>query len=89
MDNMNRFPGISIPDQMPDLNAPNNIGSWRQLLSENTGRFVRIEIAVFVSGPMKTVCGTIYAVGNAYVVLINEGKVVAADILGIKAVYFD
>ena len=89
MDNISKFLGISIPEQMPDHNAPNSIGSWRQLLSANVGRSVRIEIAVFISGPMKTVFGTIYSVGNSYVVLINDGKAFAVDILGIKAAYFE
>lgn len=89
MDNMNKFPGITIPEEMPDHNSPNSIGTWRQLLSANVGRFVRLEIAVFVSGPMKTMCGVIYSVGNSYCVLINEGKPIVADILGIKAAYFE
>ena len=89
MENTEKFPGINIPEQMPDLNSQNSIGSWRQLLSENVGRCVRIEVAVFISGPMKTFCGTIYSVGNSYVVLLCDGKVVVADILGIKAAYFE
>ncbi len=80
---------INIPDQMPDFNSPGNIGSWRQAFAANIGRFVRLEIAVVVSGPLRSVCGTIYSVGNQYVGLVCDGKIVLADILGIKFAYFD
>jgi len=89
---MEKFCGpseINIPDNMPDFDSPGNIGSWRQVLAANVGRHVRIEIAIGLETPLKSVCGEIYFVGNAYIGLICNGKVVLADILGIKFAYFD
>ncbi len=88
MDRMCGMPGI-IPDEMPDFNSPGNVGSWRQILAANIGRKARIDIALELDTPLKSVCGEIYFVGNAYVALISNGKVLLADILGIKFVYFE
>ncbi len=81
-------PEINIPDEMPDFNSPGNIGSWRQLLAANIGREIRMEISTSISGNLRVTCGTIYAVGNAYVALVSEGNIVAVDILSIKYIYF-
>ncbi len=80
---------INIPEIMPDYNSPGNIGSWRQILAANIGRFVRIEISPSLSGPLRASCGTIYAVGNAYVALLCEGKTTLVDILAIKYAIFE
>ncbi|MDE7464562.1 MAG: hypothetical protein K2M48_05990 [Clostridiales bacterium] len=82
-------PGINVPDQLPDFNAPNNVGSWRQLFAANIGKFVKLEIGVQLEGPLRSVCGEIYSVGNSYVSLLNCGKVIVADILAIKFAYFE
>ncbi len=82
-------PAITIPDQLPDFDSLGNVGSWRQLLAANIGRYVKMEIAVLIDSPLRVVCGEIYAVGNNYVVLINNGKIITADILGVKIVYFE
>ena len=89
MERMCGMPGINIPDEMPDFNSPGNIGSWRQILAANIGRKVRLDISLGLDSPIKTVCGEIYFVGSSYVALINSGKVLLADILGIKFAYFD
>ncbi len=81
--------GINIPDQLPDFNSQGNIGSWRQLLAANIGRNVKLEIGIQLEGPLRTVCGEIYTVGNSYVGLINNGKVIVADILSLKFAYFE
>ncbi len=84
-----KVPEINIPDQMPDFDSPGNIGSWRQILAANIGRHVRLEISTSVNGNLKSVCGTIYTVGNAYVALACDGKIMLADILAVKFVYFE
>lgn len=89
MENNCKTPSMNIPDQLPDFNSPGNIGSWRQLLAANIGRYVRIEIAIQLDGPLRTVCGEIYSVGNSYVSLINNCTIVVADILSIKFAYFE
>lgn len=80
---------INIPDEMPDFNAPGNVGAWRQLLAANIGRHIKIEISPTVSGALRSTCGTIYAVGNSYVVLVCDGDFIAVDTLSVKYVYFD
>lgn len=82
-------PSINIPDQLPDFNSPGNIGSWRQLLAANIGRYVKLEIGVQLEGPLRSVCGEIYSVGNSYVSLINNGMIIVADILSLKFAYFE
>ena len=74
---------------MPDFNSPGNVGTWRQLFAANIGRVVKIEITVQLDGPTRSVCGEIYAVGNSYVALVCNGKIVAVDILAIKFAYFE
>ena len=80
---------INIPEEMPDFNSPGNIGSWRQILAANIGRNVKIEIAIQFDGPTRSACGEIYVVGNSYVGLLCNGKIVLVDTLAIKFVYFD
>lgn len=82
-------PSINIPDPLPDFNSPNNVGTWRQLFAANIGKYVTMEIGVQLEGPLRTVCGEIYSVGNSYVSMINNGKIVVADILAIKFAYFE
>ncbi len=83
------MPEINIPEQSPDFNSPGNIGSWRQLFAANIGRKVRLEIVVYLSGPLHVVCGTLYSVGNSYVTLVCDNKIVAVDILAVKFAYFE
>ncbi len=80
---------INIPDEMPDFNSPGNIGTWRQIFAANIGRTVKIEITVQLDGPTRSACGEIYVVGNSYVGLLCNGKVVLVDILSVKFAYFD
>lgn len=89
MENKCPQPNFNVPDQLPDFNAPNNVGSWRQLFAANIGKHVTMEIGVQLEGPLRTVCGEIYSVGNSYVSMINNCKIIVADILSIKFAYFD
>lgn len=79
---------INIPEAMPDFNSQGNVGSWRQVLAANIGKFVKLEIALTFDGPLRTVCGEIYFVGNSYVALIYNEKIVLADILALKFATF-
>lgn len=89
MENTCGMPEINIPEEMPDFNSPGNVGSWRQILEANIGRKVRLDIALGLDTPLKSVCGEIYFVGNSYVALISNCKVLLADVLGIKFACFE
>lgn len=82
-------PNINVPEILPDFNSQGNIGSWRQFFAANIGKYVKLEIGIQLEGPLRSVCGEIYSVGNSYVTLLNCGKVIAADILSIKFAYFE
>ncbi len=82
-------PEINIPEEGPDFNSPGNIGSWRQLFAANIGKYVKIEVSTTLNGALRAVCGVIYAVGNSYILLVNDGKVIAADILSVRFAYFE
>lgn len=80
---------INIPEEGPDFNSPGNIGSWRQLFAENIGKYVKIEVSVMLNGNLRMVCGVIYAVGNSYVALKCDGKIICADILAVRFATFE
>ncbi len=79
---------VNIPENMPDFNSQGNVGSWRQVLAENIGKQVKLEISLSIDGQLRVVCGEIYFVGAQYVALISNGKVILSDILGIKFITF-
>ncbi len=82
-------PEITIPEELPDFNAQGSMGSWRQLLAANIGRYVKIEVAPTLDGSLRMSCGTIYAVGSFYVVLVSGGKATVVDTMSIKYAYFE
>lgn len=78
---------INLPDPLPDFNAPNNVGTWKQLFAANIGRRVKIEIALF-DGTVRSICGDLYLVGNSYVGVTCGDKLCFADIFAIKFASF-
>ncbi|MBD5132617.1 MAG: hypothetical protein HDT28_08555 [Clostridiales bacterium] len=78
---------INIPDPMPDFNAENNVGLWKQLFATNIGKRVKIDIALF-DGSIRSICGDIYIVGNAYVGVSCDGKIILGDIYSVKFATF-
>lgn len=78
---------INIPDPLPDFNSENNVGSWKQLFASNIGRRVKIEISLF-DGTVRSVCGDIYIVGNAYVGVSSGENICLVDIFSVKLATF-
>lgn len=78
---------INIPDPLPDFNSDNNIGTWKQLFATNIGKRVKIDIGLF-DGSLKSICGDIYIVGNAYVGVSCDGKIMLCDIYSVKFATF-
>ena len=87
MDCENRPVDINIPDPMPDFNSENNVGLWKQLFAANIGKRVKVEIALF-DGTVRSICGDIYLVGNAYIGLACGDKLCFGDIYSVKFVTF-
>ncbi len=87
MDCENRPVDINIPEPLPDFNAENNIGTWKQLFASNIGKRVKIEISLF-DGTVRSICGDIYLVGNAYVGVSSGDKLCFGDLFSIKFVTF-
>lgn len=78
---------INFPDPLPDFNALNNVGTWKQLFAANMGKRVKIEISLF-DGSIRTICGDIYIVGNAYVGLMCGNNICLGDIFSIRFATF-
>lgn len=87
MDCENRPVDINIPDPMPDFNSENNVGLWKQLFAANIGKRVKVEISLF-DGTVRSICGDIYLVGNAYIGLSCGDKLCFGDIYSIRFVTF-
>lgn len=79
---------VTFPDAIPNFNEPPFRGTYQQLLYFNIGHCVTVE-SLAGSGVMLTVTGMIEDVGSQYVLLRQEsGKVITADMYGIKRITF-
>lgn len=87
MDCNTRQVDVNIPDPLPDYNSENNLGSWRQLFAANMGKRVKIDIAM-LDGSLRSITGDIYLVGNAYVGVSCDGKLLFGDVYSIKFATF-
>ena len=63
--------------------SPGMTASWRSLLSQNLGKWVAADFLVG-TGRLVHREGVLYAVGNDYLVLQNEGGYISADLYALK-----
>lgn len=77
---------INIPENMPDFEVQSAIGTVNALLDANIGRRVKIDFTM-MNGGLCSITGTVYAVGNSYVLLKNEEGFITGDIYSIKFVH--
>lgn len=78
---------INFPEPAPDLNSPQNVGTFKQLFAANMGRRVKIEISLF-NGALQSITGDLYIVGETYVGVTCADKVYLCDVYSIKFVTF-
>lgn len=63
--------------------SPGMTASWRSLLSQNLGKWVAADFLVG-TGRLVHREGVLYAVGNDYLVLQDEGCYISADLYALK-----